>query len=269
MSRKQTLINTVKLRLEKDNQGNLKTRQHRTMAMTRIVHDLFSARVVPQNWHLLKTKDIQDLVNFWQKKDLKAATIMNYMIHLRYFLRKINHHLDNIDNQSLNLSKSRNPIKPVIHENALLQAIHEPIAYVLFALQVKFGLTLLEAMRLKPDIHILEKELWLTREITTNHKDRLIPIITEEQHALIIKLRTITEGKKSLQEQFGDKHLRLAYKFALSTLQLPTHLNYRYLYAKARFSELYKSSSKREAKERVFAETHINKTNPLWKKIHV
>jgi hypothetical protein len=268
MSRKQTLINTVKQHLERDNQGLLKTRQHRLFAMTRIVHDLFSTGIVPQNWHLLKTKDIHALVAFWQKKGLKAATIMNYLIHFRYFLNKINHPLDNIDNQSLNLSKIRNPVKPTINEDALLQAINEPIAYVLFALQVKFGLTLLEAMRLKPDVHVLENELWVTREISTNHKDRLIPIISEEQKTLLIQFNTVTEGNKCLEEQFGDRHLRLAYKFALSTLQLPTNLNYRYVYAKARFTQLHKSQSKREAKSMVFEETHINKTNPLWTNIH-
>lgn len=199
---------------------------------------------------------------------MKAATIMNYLVDLRYFLRKINHHLDNIDNQSLNLTKSRNSVKPVINEIALLHAINEPIAYILFALQVKFGLTLLEAMRLKPDIHILDNELWVTREISTNHKDRLIPIISEEQQTILFKLKATTEGKNSLQEQFGEKHLRLAYKFALSTLQLPTHLNYRYVYAKARFTQLSRILSKREAKEIVFGETQINKTNPLWKNIH-
>ena len=268
MSRKQTLINAVRQNLEKDNQGSFKTRQHRLFAMTRILHDLFAIRIAPFNWHMLTTTDVKALVDFWKKKGLEATTIMNYLADLRYFFRKINHHLEHIDNQSLHLSKSRNPAKPVVNEDTLLHAINEPLSYLLFALQVKFGLTLLEAMRLNPEIHILDNELWVTREISTNRKDRLIPIVSEQQHTILTQLKTTTEEKNSLQKKFGEKHLRLAYKFALSTLKLPTHLNDRYLYAKTRFAQLYKITSKREAKAMVFEETHINKSNPLWKIIH-
>ena len=52
--------------------------------------------------------DVEALVYFWKKKGLEATTIMNYLADLRYFFRKINHHLEHIDNQSLHLSKSRN-----------------------------------------------------------------------------------------------------------------------------------------------------------------
>lgn len=254
--------------LEQDNQGSLKTRQARFFAMTRIIDDLFAARIVPITWYALTTEHIRQLVDFWKKKGLKAATMMNYLGCLRYFLNKINHQIGHIDNHSLSLAKPRNNMKPSIDNDSILNAICEPIAYVLFALQSKLGLTLLEAMLVVPSIHSHENELWITREISTNRKDRLIPIISEEQQTIITKLVTLTENKKSLHQQFGEQHLRLAYQFALSTLKLPTHLNYRYLYAQSRFAHLCKSHSEQEAKKIVITETNINKTSPLWKTLY-
>ncbi|KTC94884.1 hypothetical protein [Legionella feeleii] len=268
MSRKQKLTKTMVQYLKQDNQGSLNTRQVRLFAMNRIINDLFVARTAPITWYALTTEHIKKLVNYWHDKGLKAATIMNYLVCLRYFLNKINHTIEGIDNQSLRLVKLRNNKRPEIHSDTVLSAINEPIAYLLFALQAKFGLTLLESMFLVPAIHIHENELWITREISTNRKDRLIPIISEEQQTIISRLVTLTDYKKSLHQQFGEHHLRLAYKFALSTLKLPTQVNYRYLYAKSRFDNLCINHSRQEAKKIVIKETNINKTSPLWSTIH-
>lgn len=268
MSRKQLLTQTMVQYLKHDNQGSLNTRQVRLFAMSRIINDLFVARIVPISWYALTTDHIKKLVIYWQNKGLKASTIMNYLVCLRYFLNKINHNIEGIDNQSLMLVKARNTTRPEIHSDTILNAISEPIAYLLFALQSKFGLTLLESMNLVPAIHVYDNELWITREISTNRKDRLIPIISDEQHNTITKLISLTEHNISLHQKFGETHLRLAYKFALSALKIPTHMNYRYLYAHSRFSHLCKNHSKQEAKKIVLAETNINKTSPIWKNIY-
>jgi len=268
MNRKEKLTENIIKVLGNDNQGSPGTRQYRIFTMIRIVHDLFAIRIVLQNWHMLGTEDVHELVKFWKKKNLKNSTMMNYLVALRYFLKRINHRIDNIENNNLHLSKPRNNIKPITDEHALLDAISEPLAWLLFAMQSRFGLTLLEAMHLKPAIHIRDNVLWITREISTNNKDRLIPVIGEEQQVIIEKLNTLISANKSLSEQFGDRHLRLAWKFALSTLRLPTNMNYRYLYAKARFAQLCKETSKKEARTIVIGETGMTNTNPLWKNLY-
>lgn len=267
MSIKDKLTSSIIQILGRDNRDSSKTRQRRMITMRRIVRDLFAMRIVPQNWHMLKTEDIQALVRLWQKNHLKNSTIMNYLVDLRYYLNRINHHPGNIDNKSLNLSKSRNHVKPAINEQMLLDAVSEPIAWLLLALQSRFGLTFLEAININPAIHIRDNELWITREISTNRKDRLVPVISEEQQAILLKLKNMTAGD-SLFQQFGERHLRLAFKFALSSLQLPTNLNYRYLYVKTRFAQLCRETGKKEARAKVISETHINNTNPLWKNLY-
>lgn len=268
MTRKEKLTENIINVLGNDNQGSPGTRQYRIFTMIRIVHDLFAIRIILQNWHMLGTEDVHALVKFWKKKNLKNSTMMNYLVALRYFLKRINHRIDNIENSNLYLSKPRNNIRPVVDENALLDAISEPLAWLLFALQSRFGLTFLEAMYIKPAIHIRDNGLWITREISTNNKDRLIPVISREQQAILEKLNTLISGNRSLSEQFGERHLRLAWKFALSTLQLPTNMNYRYLYARARLAQLCRETSKKEARVIVISETGITNTSPLWKNLY-
>jgi site-specific recombinase XerC len=266
VSRKQQLLKVVIQCLERDNQGSLETRKHRYQTMRCIIDDFYASRMVLDNWHAVTSAHIKNLLVFWKKQGLKSATIMNKLVDFRYFLHRIGHHIPNIDNQSLSLKKHRVDTKPRVQADALLKDINEPIAYSILALQVKFGLTPLEAMSFVPSIHIQDDALWITREISTNHKDRIVPIVTEEQQAIIKKLTVMTEGK-SLKQQFGEQHVRLAYKFALSTEKLPTNINYRYLYAKARFADLCNDYIRMEAKTMVMQEMCISRTSPVWKTI--
>lgn len=267
MSRKQQLKETLSKYLEYDKQGSLKSRQHRHFILNKIINDFYNAKVAPANWYVISQDDIKTLVMFWKEKDVKDSTIMNHLVCLRHFLKNIDHSIEGIDNQSLELRKPRNDIKPEIDSDEVLNAIQEPIAYLLFALQAQFGLSLLEAMHLIPSVHIQDSELWITREISTNHTDRFVPIITQLQHAIIEKLHLIAQ-QQSLAQKFGEKHLRLSWKFALSGLNLPTHINYHYLYAKARFAALQPELGKVCSKKKIISEMSLNRTSPIWTAIH-
>lgn len=271
MSRKNQLLSTVYEVLTQDNRNSVSTRKHRLFSMKRIVDGLFAIRIVPATWYGLQTAHVHALVRYWHKKTLKSSTIMNYLVDLRYFLVLINHPLNSIDNKSLKLVKARNDKKPQLNIEEVVSQIQEPLAYLQFSLQIYFGLTYKEAIHLIPSIHISPQReaIWITREMSTNHKDRRVPLYLEDQHQLIDELIELTEdGKKSLVQCFGAPHLRLAYKFALSTLNISTQINYRFMYAKARFKHLLEAYSAREAKNMIISETHINKTSTLWKTIN-
>ena len=268
MARKQRLLDTLSQYVEYDNQSSFKNRQYRRFVLNKIIDDFYEIRRVPAHWHALTTEHIQRLVKHWRKKGMKDATIMNYLVSLRYFLNKINHEMTGIDNQSLELSKSRKPPKPTIDGEIILEKIQEPIAFLLFSLQIKFGLTLREAMHLTPNIHIDGNTLWVTRELSINHKDRVVPIVTQQQQEILAKLNKITGQNQSLAKQFGVRHTTLAYRFALSAFNLSTRISYRYLYAKARFAELCLQDNKIYSRKRVIQEMGINKTSTVWTTIH-
>lgn len=199
---------------------------------------------------------------------MEDATIMNYLIALRYFLNKINHAIAGVDNQSLGLSKARQSPRPIIDGEIILEKIQEPIAFLFFALQIKFGLTVREAMYLTPGIHIDGNTLWITRELSINHQDRMVPIVTMQQQEIIEKLNQITGQNQSLAKRFGIRHATLAYRFALSAFNLSTRISYRYLYAKSRFVELCLQHNKIDSRKMVIQEMGINKTSSIWRTIH-
>lgn len=265
MSRKQQLLKMLNQYLDYDKQGSLKSRQHRRLILNKLVNDLYAAKVVPTSWHALTQEHIQRLVDFWRAKALQEATIMNYLACLRHFLTLIRHQLTGIDNQTLQLNKTRKTSKPTIESTALSAQIQEPLACMLFSLQTQFGLTLREALDLVPAIHILKEDIWVTRELSRNQKDRFIPIVTAEQVGLLTQLEQMTGLTQSLTKQFGEAHLRLAWRFALNQIGLPTNRSYHYLYAQARFKQLRSHQTKQESKRQVIAETTLSKTSTFWK----
>ena len=267
MARKSTLIDTVNQYMNYDNQGAYKQRQLRRFVLTKIINALYALREVPPTWYALNTHHVEQLVSFWKKSGLKNATIMNYLIHLRFFLNKINHQIDGISNTELKLVKLRAILKPVIDRDEILSQLQDPIAYALFGLQSYFGLTLSEAMYIVPTIHVDDKELWITREISTNSKDRIILMQNARQQELMSAVKRLIPSEKSLISQFGESDVRLAYRYALRKLRLPTKIQYRYLYAKARLIEL----AHLPKKVRITAikqEMSINAESTVWSYCH-
>ena len=90
------------------------------------------------------------------------------MTVIRQFLKRIDHPISGIDNKNLGLSRQISYKKLITVSPSILQKISEPIPKILLELQIHFGLTNSEAMRLLPDIHIRDNSLWITREIASN-----------------------------------------------------------------------------------------------------
>lgn len=268
MARKKTLIDTVNQYMNDDNQGAWKQRQLRRFVIDKIITDLYALCAVPPTWHALTKLHVEQLVSFWKKAGLKDATIMNYLTHLRIFLKKINHSIEGISNAELQLIKSRNTQKPEINRDKILSILQDPIAYALFGLQSYFGLTFSEAMHFVPMIHLDGKELWITREISTNSKDRIILMQNDRQHDLMNALKKLLFSEKSLLSQFGESHIRLAYRYALRQAGLQSKIQYRYLYVKARLIEL-SDLPRKERVAKIKQEMSISATSTVWSYCHV
>lgn len=267
MTRKSKLIQTIGQYLDYDNKGTFKQRQLRRFVLNKIIEDFYCLRAVPPTWYALQSSHVMQLVNLWKKNGLKNATIMNYLVCLRYFLKKIDHPIEGIENASLNLVKSRKTAKPQLNRDDILSCLNDPIARVLFALQSYFGLTLSEAMRWIPAIHVDNNELWITREISSNSKDRVTPIQSTQQQLLIVMIKDILNPDRSLLNQFGEAHVRLVYRYALKTIGLSTNIQYRFLYAKARLHELRNDPRKLQLSI-LKREMGINATSTVWSYCH-
>ena len=84
--RKQSLRQTAKRFLNSDNRGCFKERKRRSYVIHKMIDDLFIVGDVPPKWQAIKPAHIQKLVEHWQKRKLKTATIIRHLSIIRKFL---------------------------------------------------------------------------------------------------------------------------------------------------------------------------------------
>lgn len=228
--RKHSLRQTANVYLQTDNRGTMDEKKRRRQVIHNMIDDLFLIGDVPAKWQSLTADHLKKLIRLWHKRKIQPTTMMKHMTIIRKFLTSINHPLTNIDNQSLNIKRkpSRSKKLKVSHEYS--QRITNQIGRLLFNLQIHFGLTLSEAMRLMPDVHIQQYALWITREIAFNSCDRFVPFRTETQYQILSELHSITKDQ-NLSAAIGEKEIHLAWRKTMKELKLPSSRTYRYLYA--------------------------------------
>ncbi len=117
--------------------------------------------------------------------------MMKHMTIIRKFLMSLGCEVSALENKHLGIIKKIPQQKKIKVPQEILQKADNSIARALLGLQIHFGLTLSEAMRMMPSIHIQEQQLWLTREITFNNEDRFVPFQNPEQTKILKKLNEL------------------------------------------------------------------------------
>lgn len=262
--RKHSLRQTANRYLKTDNQGSFKDKQHRAFVIHKMMDDLFIVGDVPTSWHGLQARHMQQLIQHWQQHKIKPDTIMGYMTVIRTFLNSIDCPLMEIDNHSLGLTRQYKSNKKTNVQVVDLQSITEPTAHFIMALQTLFGLTFGEAIRFVPDIHFREHSLWITREIAFNSEDRVIPLRTDTQQAIITDLVTHTGGSQCLMQLHGYVLIRSLWRQALAKHGLPVSKSYRYLYARLMRKELSPILGNYQVSWLIRNEMGIKSRNTLW-----
>lgn len=250
--------------LHLDNRGSHRDKLFRRFVIHNMIDSLFAIGDIPPKWHALTKEHIHQLVAHWHRKKIKPATIMKYMTVIRYFLQSIEHSLSEIDNKNLDLSRVNTlqiNCKIMLDD---LQKISEPVARTVLCLQAQFGLTFSEAIHLIPEIHIQENSLWLTREITSNSQDRIVPFRTDFQRTTLCDLSLITNNSKNIIDAFGYDAVRHAYKYALKSEKLPVKKCYRYLYARMIHAQLSSTLSHYQLTPLIMREMGLRSRTSLW-----
>jgi len=248
--------------------GSYRARKHSYFVLHKVIRDLFQIGNVPSKWHALTLTHIQQLVSHWKKENLKPSTLMRYMTALRGFLKNINHRIDGIGNLSLGVTHDKKVHQTFNMPAEPCQRISQPIARILFELQCSFGLTLSEAMHLIPSLHLQDNTLWITRNMATNHQDRIIPIRNDTQRRIISTLRSLCSPDQDLIANYGYQQLRYLYTTELKKIGLPLSKNYRYLYARSLYAELSKTFPYYLVCQTIMRDMGIKSRTTLWSYLH-
>ena len=262
--RKSQLRESADTYLGLSRQGAYCTRLYRRHVIHKMINDLFAIGDVPPKWYALNQPQVQKLVIYWQQKNMSPITIMKYMTEIRWFLHMLEHSLMGIDNQSLGLSRKKSLTKNIPITLEVLDNLSNPIAHVLLGLQLYFGLTLSEAMRICPGMCIRENDLWITRDIASNSTDRSIPIRSADQKALLEKFHTLAQNCDSLISTQGYDAVRYAYRKGMKSLKLPPRQSYRYFYAKTLYEQLSPTLSKPKLILLIMREMGLQSRVTLW-----
>ncbi|CZP77983.1 Phage integrase%2C N-terminal [Legionella pneumophila] len=268
--RKQSLRQTANRFLNSDNRGCFKERKRRSYVIHKMIDDLFIVGDVPLRWQVLKPVHIQKLVEHWQKRKLNTATIIRHLSIIRKFLYEMGcPTAKEISNNSLGLKNPRkHKKKPKIYPG-FWQNISTPSARLLTGLQIQFGLTLSEAMRLDSDFHIQEHSLWVTREIATNSHDRFIPIRSEVQLALLREFNSLVGDNGNLVKAIGYQPLLYSYRQELIRLKLSSIKNFRYLYARNLKQQMQSVIGNYELTWLIMEEMGLSSRTTVWNYLHV
>ncbi len=262
--RKSQLRQQVDSYLRYDHTGSYREKKHRYFVLHKIIRDLYHIDFVPTKWHAITHEHIQKLVSHWKINQLQPSTIMKYMTVFRVFLQKIDCHIANIDNKNLGVIKYKKLHPPLLIPVSISEKLSNPTAKLLFEFQTLFGLTLSEAMRLVPDIHIQTNNLWVTHDIATSRYDRLIPIRNDQQIKTIQSFLLLCHQSQSLISTFGYHHVREGYRLQLKLLNLLPSKTYRYLYARNLHQSLSKILSNYLVCQTIMREMGIQSRMTLW-----
>ena len=258
--RKNTLRKTANQYLKMNRTGEFRDKKQREHVLHKLIHDLFLIKNIPPKWEALTSEHFHQLMKLWRRHQLQPTTIMKHMTIIRRFLGSFEYEMTQISNQALGLKYKKKQPKVSIDAISHFKNTINPIARVLLGLQIHFGLTRSEAMRINPSIHVRAEKLWLTREMTFNSRDRVIPILTKEQRLLLNQMK----GEKNLIELYGYDAVRLAWQQELRHLKLPPQKSYRYIYAKQRYEQLKNKLTHYKLQLLIMDEMAIKSRTTLW-----
>lgn len=261
--RKYSLRQTANRYLKMDHRGSFKDKQHRAFVIHKMIDDLFVIGQVPVSWQTLEKHHIEQLVQHWQKRGINPATIMRYMAIIRKYLNNIGCQIADINNQSLQLARPKKRKRKIDIQPNIWELMQSNIPRLIMALQTQFGLNFSETIHFQPAIHIKEHGILITREITFNSEDRMIPFRNTLQHEILAELCQLTKNQ-SIYEIHSYDNIRTAWRNELTIHHLPTNKSWRYLYAKQLYQTLYPLFGNYQTCWLIREEMGIKSRNTLW-----
>lgn len=261
--RKQSLRTSANRYLKMDNRGCFKDKKHRAFIIHKMIDDLFVIGAVPMSWQHLRKCHLEQLIQYWRRRSIKTATIMRYMTVVRKFLHDMTCQLNDIDNKSLGLIRQKKQKRKHTIPADVWRKIDEPLSQIIMALQIQFGLTFGEAIKLDPKLHVQEHHLWLTRDMAFNSEDRVIPLRNDAQLTILSQLVALTDHQSVIQYK-GIEAIRLHWRDTLAKHRLPSNKSWRYLYAKLLYQSLNPLLGNYQTCWLIRDEMGIKSRNTLW-----
>jgi hypothetical protein len=246
MGRKANLINESYAVLKTLRKGSNTTKKRYFNVMQNIVNDLWYIHQAPKTFMQLSREQIQSLIVFWKKRGNNSATIINKLSVLRKYLKLAKLSIEIPTNKELNLARESGATKNIVFDESIIDKVYHPITKSVIAWQFFFGLTKVESIKIRND-QIRENRLIIYRDIAHNNKDRVIPVVTDDQKQAIMERRHLLNDKNSLLDLNSFKIICELYNAELNIAKLSFNTAFRKYYALRRMVSLIKHHAKEVA----------------------
>lgn len=251
--------------IKNNRHGGFKTRRFRNHVISKLTQDVYIINNTPNDWLSFNNDHLKQLANHWHKQKIKPATMLNHLTVIRKFLNDIGNQQTTLTNRQLGIVRKLKKNKKIQVTQDFWQTLKDPLAQIILALQTHFGLTYSEAIRIKPNIHTQQSNLWLTREITFNSQDRMIPYRNDVQTSIIDSLKELTQGPYSLLQIYGEQDIKSRLRKNLNQPKLPQSKSWRYLYAKWLNQKLSSTLSQYKLNWLIMDEMGLKSRTSLWR----
>jgi len=215
--------------------GSPRTREGYVVVMKIIIKDFYHLKRFFDSFQEIGLDDVMLLIQHWRKKSLSVATISSRISILRKYLGLIRHSMLLPSNVALGLSRNREKAREKLSVDIrdVIQRIYNPINRLLVELQWYFGLTKEEAVRFRLQRYAGdEAKLYLSKPVSYNNQDRLIPLYHPEQEEVLARLTQAVGGSLSLAEKHSATDVIRLYCAELHLYGLSSKIPFRYGYAK-------------------------------------
>lgn len=190
----------------------------------------------------LKPKHIEALVGRWQDEKLSPGTIKNRLSHIRWLAERIGKKgIVPNSNDYLNVERrvyvtNENRGKELSQEQ--LNSIPDQHVKMSLKLQQAFGLRREEAMKIQPAKADRGDRLILDASWCKGGRDRTIPILTEQQRALLQEAKLLAAGRSLIPNERTYKEQVKRYENTCIKIGLDRAHGLRHHYAQQRYLAL-------------------------------
>lgn len=262
---KANLIHECTRILKLSKKGSHLTRLNHIKVIRVIIEDLYSLHITPRYLSELQEKELKRLIDFWISKNHKPETVANKVGVIRkiFTLTGVKDKLPTNKKLGIKISDNKTRQFKSITTETLLEKIEHPLTKTIVDFEVNFGLTKTESIKLSL-YSIADDHITIYRDISYNHKDRIIPIISSKQQNVIDSRKQILqkfncgEDKESLLDISTFESLSTLYRVDMAILGIEGHSHFRDIYMKNRFLELSGLHSSDDAQKILMSELGLS-----------
>ena len=239
------LLHQISTTLSRYSQGTAKHRETMKKVLADIVTDLLDLKIAPPGFHHMTASHITQLIHLWKEKGYAQSTIMNKLGILRNFNRQGLFKINIPSNGELNIKKIGKYRSQYIPEDIVHQ-VETPITSIILKMQLEFGVTKFEAIRIPLKHCVTDADLTIPTKIAYNQKQRIITMYRIEQREIIKEFFSILGESNTLGDLATDRHIAQLYNAELALLKVDYNGNFRAMYGNRRLAILMKKGFKKE-----------------------